>query len=347
VRWKSAAGALAAPGAIILVGERLAEVPGALSAAAGLAETTGARLVWIPRRAGERGAIEAGAMPGLLPVGRPVTDTDARMEVARAWGVASLPSEPGRDTAGILAAAAAGELGALVVAGVDPADLPDPAAALAALAMTPFIVSLELRVSAVTDRADVVLPVAAVVEKPGTFVDWEGRGGTFGAALPVPGVRSDLYVLGEIADEMDVHLGLPDAEAARAEIARIGTWRGARQTAPAVPAEPQDAAGSGEAALATWHLLLDDGRMQDGEPYLAGTARPATARMSPGTAAEAGVADGDKVTVATERGSCTLSAEVTNMPDRVVWLPANSAGCAVRAQLGAGHGTRVTLRSPE
>ena len=347
VRWKSAAGALAASGAIILVGERLAEVPGALSAAAGLAETTGARLVWIPRRAGERGAIEAGAMPGLLPVGRPVTDTDARMEVARAWGVASLPSEPGRDTAGILAAAAAGELGALVVAGVDPADLPDPAAALAALAMTPFIVSLELRVSAVTDRADVVLPVAAVVEKPGTFVDWEGRGGTFGAALPVPGVRSDLYVLGEIADEMDVHLGLPDAEAARAEIARIGTWRGARQTAPAVPAEPQDAAGSGEAALATWHLLLDDGRMQDGEPYLAGTARPATARMSPGTAAEAGVADGDKVTVATERGSCTLSVEVTNMPDRVVWLPANSAGCAVRAQLGAGHGTRVTLRSPE
>ena len=347
VRWKSAAGALAAPGAIILVGERLAEVPGALSAAAGLAETTGARLVWIPRRAGERGAIEAGAMPGLLPVGRPVTDTDARMEVARAWGVASLPSEPGRDTAGILAAAAAGELGALVVAGVDPADLPDPAAALAALAVTPFIVSLELRVSAVTDRADVVLPVAAVVEKPGTFVDWEGRGGTFGAALPVPGVRSDLYVLGEIADEMDVHLGLPDAEAARAEIARIGTWRGARQTAPAVPAEPQDAAGSGEAALATWHLLLDDGRMQDGEPYLAGTARPATARMSPGTAAEAGVADGDKVTVATERGSCTLPVEVTDMPDRVVWLPANSAGCAVRAQLGAGHGTRVTLRSPE
>ena len=347
VRWKSAAGALAAPGAIILVGERLAEVPGALSAAAGLAETTGARLVWIPRRAGERGAIEAGAMPGLLPVGRPVTDTDARMEVARAWGVASLPSEPGRDTAGILAAAAAGELGALVVAGVDPADLPDPAAALAALAATPFIVSLELRVSAVTDRADVVLPVAAVVEKPGTFVDWEGRGGTFGAALPVPGVRSDLYVLGEIADEMDVHLGLPDAEAARAEIARIGTWRGARQTAPAVPAEPQDAAGSGEAALATWHLLLDDGRMQDGEPYLAGTARPATARMSPGTAAEAGVADGDKVTVATEHGSCTLPVEVTDMPDRVVWLPANSAGCAVRAQLGAGHGTRVTLRSPE
>src|SRR5579875_2329614 len=130
--WRDAAQALAAPGAVILVGERLAEAPGALSAVARLAEATGARLAWIPRRAGERRAIEAGALPGLLPVGRPVSDVQARAEVARAWGVASVPSVPGRDTAGILAAAAAGELGALVVAGVDPADLPDPAAALAA-----------------------------------------------------------------------------------------------------------------------------------------------------------------------------------------------------------------------
>jgi NADH-quinone oxidoreductase subunit G len=104
---------------------------------------------------------------------------------------------------------------------------------------------------------------------------------------------------------------------------------------------------SGQAVLATWSLLLDNGRLQDGEPYLAGTAQTACARMSAGTAAEAGVSDGDKVTVATERGALTLPVEVTDMPDRVVWLPANSAGCAVRAQLAAGHGTRVTLRSPE
>ena len=40
--------------------------------------------------------------------------------------------------------------------------------------------------------------------------------------------------------------------------------------------------------------------MQDGEPNLAGTARAAVARMSAATAAEAGAADGGKVTVATE-----------------------------------------------
>jgi len=375
--WQRAGQALAAPGAVILVGERLAEVPGALAAAARLAVASGARLAWVPRRAGERGAVEAGALPGLLPIGRPVTDAAARAEVARTWGKSSLPDMPGRDTTAILAAAADSELGALVVAGVDPADLPGPHAALQAIEMAPFVVSLELRTSAVTDRADVVFPVAAVAEKAGTFVNWEGRGGSFGEALKVAEVRTDLYVLGAIADQMDVHLGLPDAAAARAELAALGTWRGTHPEPPVVtgvwPVVPptHHIHGSGvlDVRLATWHQLLDSGRMQDGEPSLAGTARPAVARMSAATAAEAGVADGDKVTVATDRGSVTVPVEVVPMADHVVWLPAAGltradavpegapypggqelavqAGPTIRAQLGAGHGATVTLRRPE
>ena len=90
----------------------------------------------------------------------------------------------------------------------------------------------------------------------------------------------------------------------------------------------------GQAVLATWHQLLDSGRMQDGEPFLAGTARPAVARMSAATAAEAGTGDGGKVTVATERGSLTtVAVEVAALPDRVVWLPAHSPGCSVRGDL--------------
>ena len=293
-----AASLLAKPGAVILVGERLAEVPGALAAAVRLADASGARLAWIPRRAGERGAIEAGAMPGLLPIGRWVGDPKARAEVALAWNKATLPSTPGRSTSALLDAAASGSLGALVIAGVDPADLPDPGAALRALDQTPFIVSLELRASAVTDRADVVFPVAAVAEKAGTFVNWEGRGATFNAALSVPGVRTDLYVLGAIADEMDVHLGLPSAAAARAELAALGAWKGARPAAPAVlSGTASTGVGDTEHRLATWHQLVDAGRMQDGEPYLAATARPVVARVSPVSAADAGLHDGDKVTV--------------------------------------------------
>jgi NADH-quinone oxidoreductase subunit G len=356
--WQRAGEALASPGAVILVGERLAAVPGALAAAARLAFTSGARLAWVPRRAGERGAVEAGALPGLLPIGRPVTDAAARAEVARTWGKSSLPAARGRDTTAMLTAAADGALGALVVAGVDPADLPDPRAALDAIEMAPFVVSLELRASAVTDRADVVFPVAAVAEKAGTFVNWEGRGGSFAEALRVPEVRTDLYVLGAIADQMDVHLGLPDAAAARAELAALGAWRGTRPEPPimttAWPSEPSASADLDPSAglavrLASWHQLLDSGRMQDGEPALAGTARPVVARISAATAAEAGLADGDKVTVVTGHGSVTVPVELAPMADHVVWLPAAGlpGGATLHAELGAGHGAMVTLRRPE
>ena len=372
--WRQAGQAIGAPGAVILVGERLAQVPGAFAAAARLAVASGARLAWVPRRAGERGAVEAGALPGLLPIGRPVTDPAARAEVARVWGKSSLPAAPGRDTAAMIAAAADGELAALVIAGVDPADLPDPQAALRAIETVPFVVSLELRASAVTDRADVVFPIAAAAEKAGTFVNWEGRGGSFAAALRVPEVRTDLYVLGAIADQMDVHLGLPDTAAARAELASLGAWRGTRPEPPGVtetwpatsPGQHLIRSGVLDVRLATWHQLLDSGRMQDGEPSLAGTARPVLARMSAATAAEAGIADGDKVTVATGRGSVTVPVEVVPMADHVVWLPAAGLpqtatqprpgvpypgepgpASTIRAELGAGHGATVTLRRPE
>src|SRR5215472_13636094 len=375
----AASTAIRRPGAVILVGERLAEVPGALTAAAELAAKTGAKLAWIPRRAGERGAIEAGALPNLLPGGRRIGDSAAAIEVARTWGVSSLPDEPGLGTTEILAAAQRGDIEALVVAGVDPYDLPDPDAALAAIESAGFVVSLELRVSAVTDRADVVFPVAAVAEKPGTFVNWEGRPGTFVAALAVPSVRSDLYVLGALADEMNVHLGLPDAAAARHELEELlasgRTVPASGSKAPPDPPMPSARAGeravaagsvasasasrlsasidqlglqhpgAGRALLATWHNLLDAGRMQDGEPNLAGTARTAVARMSAATAAEAGTADGGKVTVATGHGAITVPVEIADMPDRVVWLPTNSVGCTVRPTLHAGHGAVVSISS--
>jgi NADH-quinone oxidoreductase subunit G len=336
-----AAAALRQPGAVIMVGERLAGVPGALSSVARLAQVTGAGLAWVPRRAGERGAVEAGALPNLLPVGRPVTDPAARAEVARAWNVAELPAAPGRDTAGILAAARDERLDALVIGGVDPYDLPDPAAALAAIEATPFIVSLEQRVSAVTDRADVVLPVAAVAEKAGTFVNWEGRGRPFDAALKVPGVLSDLRILDMLAGEMDVHLALPGPEAARRELASLGAYKGTRPSAPDVSALLVPEPGQGEALLTGWRQLLDAGRLQDGEPYLAGTAKPAVARLSAATAAE--IETNGKVTVSTGRGSVTVPVEITDMPDRVVWLPFHSDGCLVHRDLGVSAGAVVKI----
>ena len=99
----------------------------------------------------------------------------------------------------------------------------------------------------------------------------------------------------------------------------------------------------GQAVLAGWRLLLDNGRMQDGEPHLAGTARKAVVRLSADTAAEIGAADGESVTVSTSRGSISLPLAVTDMPDRVVWLPLNSSASAVHRRLGVTLGSIVAI----
>ncbi|MDI5966585.1 NADH-quinone oxidoreductase subunit G [Streptomyces sp. SL13] len=343
-----AAEALRAPGAVILVGERLAGVPGGLTAALRFAAATGARLGWIPRRAGDRGAVEAGALPGLLPGGRPLTDPAARDEVADVWRVATLPSGFGRDTGQMLAAAADGSLAALVVAGVDPADLPDPVRTREALERVTFLVSLEQRPTEVTGYADVVLPVAAVTEKAGTFLNWEGRARLFEAALKpdqmtARHLRSDARVLDMVADAMDLHLGLPDVRSARAELNRLGTWSGQRPGAPAETGGHLPAPRPGEAVLAAHRMLLDEGSLQRGDAALDGTRHPAPVRLSPATAAEVGVKDGDPVAVTGPAGTLTLPLEVTDMPDRVVWLPLNSTAGGAYRGLGAVPGQAVTI----
>ncbi len=336
----SAAAALRADGAVVLVGERLAMVPGALTAAAALADATGARLAWVPRRAGERGALEAGAFPTLLPGGRPVGDAAARSEVATAWQVEDLPSIPGRDTTGIVEAARSGAVGALVVGGVDPADLGviDAAGALA----RPFVVSLEIRPSAVTEQADVVLPVAWHAEKSGTFVDWEGRVREFTAALS-SGAVSDHRALDMLASEMGEFLGTRTVAEIRSELEALGAWSGPRPSGPSTDPGEVPSLVEGSLVLATWRNLLDKGSLQDGEPYLAGTAPSPVARLSAATAEAIGVAEGDTVTVSAGTVTVTVPVGLAEMADHVVWLPTNSEGCDLRGMLASAPGALVTV----
>jgi len=333
-------------GGILLVGERLATVPGALSAATALARTTGARLAWVPRRAGERGAVDAGCLPNLLPGGRAVADPSARADVAAAWGVDSLPATAGRETSAILQAAAGGRLEALVVGGVDPVDLPAPAAARTALEAVRFLVSLEVRASEVSRRADVVLPVAPVAEKPGTFVDWEGRERPFGAVLAAGGALPDVRILAGIAEEMGPGLGFRTVEQAAAELAELGDWDGERPAAPTValpePDPGQAPAAGPEHVLDSWKQLVDDGRMLDGEPYLRATGRGLVARLGTASLQRLGVAPGGEVVLRTDSGALTVPVEVADLADGVVWVPQHS-GVALRSALGVEPGQVVRL----
>ncbi len=279
-------------------------MPGGLSAAAALAARTGARLAWVPRRAGDRGALDAGCLPNLLPGGRPV--------------------------------------GGLLVGAVDPGDLADPVLAEQALDAVPFLVSLELRRSAVTDRADVVLPIAPAVEKPGTYMDWEGRLRSFETVLRGSTALTDGRVLEAIAALLDVTLNTGDVQAIRRELGAMPAST-ARPELPTVAAEAVAEPGERAAVLATWHQLIDLGSLLDGDEVLAGTARPPVVRLGKGLAEQLRVADGDLLTVRTDRGAVTLPAAIADLPPQVVWLPTNSPGSTVRRDLGVTAGAVVRL----
>ena len=230
----------------------------------------------MPRRAGERGAIEAGALPTLLP-GRPAGRRRAAPgpRSARVWGVRRLPgrarprrrADPGRG--------GRRRARALVVGGVDPADLPDPAAALDAL------------------EADAVRGQPGA---PGQRGDRAGRrraagraGGREGRARSSTGRAAAAVRRRPRRPRRPVRPA--GARRARRRAGRApraarrggGPPRARPRSAPGTASGPPPAgqcrvpAGArrcwrpGEAVLATWHELLDAGRLQDGEPHLAGT----------------------------------------------------------------------------
>jgi NADH-quinone oxidoreductase subunit G len=327
---------------VILVGERASESAGLFSEVAALAAKTGAKIAYIPRRAGERGALEAGALGNLLPGGRPVSDAAARVDIAAAWGVDSLPTTPGRSTSEIISALAVGDLDAVVVGGVDAHDLPHGREAIAALKKG-FVVSLEIAPSSVTAVADVILPVAAITEKSGSFLNWEGRARAFDAAVADSHNRSDVRILSMLADALGNPISLGTVTSSAREFNQLGSWDGLRvQLAPVAAATPQSVSGN-EALLTSWRRLLDMGTLQKGEDNLAGTRRPTVAVISPKRAESIGITTGQQLRISNAHGSITIPVLVEDIHDDAVWIPRNSFASQALVALDAVHGDVVTV----
>jgi NADH-quinone oxidoreductase subunit G len=328
-----------AQGGVIVVGERLASVQGAYTAALAAAQRLGAKLVWIPRRAGERAAVEAGLLPGLLPAGRSLADLgqEPALELfGPGQGLAK-----GRDINRIIRAAAAGRMDALLVGGLEVADLHDPADALKALTRT-RVVALQVRRDEVAPWADVVLPVAPAAEKPGTFINWEGRLRPFPQVLTSTAL-SDARVLQALAAQMGVDLPLGRVETVHRVLADLGR-PAVRPAAPASAVGTPAAPGRGQAVLATWHNLVDDAAGTAGEPHLAASAPLPVATVSAATAAAAGVKPGGTLVVSGDGEAIELPCRIEpTAVDGVVHVPTKSPGSWVYAALGAAHGSVVKL----
>ena len=338
--------ALGQPGAILFVGERLAEVKGGLSAAVALAAETGAKLAWVPRRAGDRGAVDAGCLPNLLP--ERATGDRRRCPGRAERGLEAQDRHhlrlAGRDTDAIIAAAAAGQdrrVGRRRRRPGRPVGPGSGRAGTGQCGLPGLVRGAPLR----GDRAG------------GRGVPGGSGGGEVGH-LPRPGrgacvpsrpswrrppcptrgcwTRSRARWAWRSAARTSTTSGASCGSSRLTEVVRLATPK----VAPATRPTP----GAGSAILATWPQLVDDGRMLDGDNILRGTARPAVVRMSKQTAAGLGnLADGDLATVSSGRGSLTLPVALTEMPDGVVWLPTNSPGSAVRRALGVSSGAVVSV----
>jgi NADH-quinone oxidoreductase subunit G len=206
-----------------------------------------------------------------------------------------------------------------------------------------FVVSLEIAPSSITSVADVVLPVAAITEKSGSFLNWEGRARAFDEAVADSQNRSDVRILSMIADAMGESIMLGTVTASAREFNQLGKWDGARaELAPVSPASPKSVSGN-EALLTSWRRLLDMGSLQKGEDNLAGTRRPTVAVISPKRAESIGVTTGTQVRVSNANGSITLPVLVEDIHNDAVWVPRNSFGSQTLISLDAVHGDVVTV----
>jgi NADH-quinone oxidoreductase subunit G len=310
-------------GAVIVLGERLASSPGAYTAALKAAEVLGARLVWIPRRVGERAAVEVGLLPGLGLAGH-AADGPAGLDVNQ-----------------ILRAGANGDIDAVLLGGLEVSDLPDPELAREAFSRTK-VVALQVRRDAVASFADLILPVAPPQEKTGTFINWEGRYFPFpqvltSAALP------DYKVLAKIAEKLGQSVGFGQVAEVHRLFAKLGPRKQALP-APQVAVAAEAELEPGQAILSSWHQLVDDAAGLDGEPYVAASAPAPVVRLSAATASALGIDDGADLAVSTDRGQIVLPAKVIeDMSDNVVHLPTKSPGSWVLQTLGAAPGSVVNL----
>jgi NADH-quinone oxidoreductase subunit G len=182
--------------------------------------------------------------------------------------------------------------------------------------------------------------VAAVTEKSGSFMSWEGRTRAFEQALPESSHQSDLYILSLIAQALGKPLGFNTVRGAAKEFGTLANWDGARATFTAHPSAP---AAQGT-TLASWRQLLDNGSLQVNEPNLSGTARKAVARINGKFADSLGVSTGDLITVSTEHGALSLNVEISDVVDNAVWLPRNAVASQSLRMLGVLNGAQVNVR---
>jgi assimilatory nitrate reductase catalytic subunit len=123
------------------------------------------------------GGREVGGLANLISAHRDMANPAHRAEVAKLWGLADVPSAPGKTAVEMFQAAADGEIKALWIACTNPAQsMPDLNTVKEALRRAEFVVLQEAFLNTETARfADLLLPASTWGEKIGTVTNSERR----------------------------------------------------------------------------------------------------------------------------------------------------------------------------
>ena len=153
------------------------------------------RFAFLGGYANSRGAADMGLLPDLLPGYVPVTAPGAFSEYP------GLPATPGKTLKEMKEATASGELGALLIAGADPAaKLRLDAAAL----KKTFVIVADIFLTQTAALADVVFPAASLYEKSGTVTNTFGDVQLVSKAADRAGVKPEFEILVRLAGAMGV-----------------------------------------------------------------------------------------------------------------------------------------------
>jgi NADH-quinone oxidoreductase subunit G len=206
---------------VVVLGRGSVAQPAAstVHAASKLTAVPGVRFLSALPRANVQGALDLGLTPGFLP-GR--ITLDAGYEHFRdAWG--GVPDLRGLDAEGILRAAAAGSIEALILVDTDPlVDFPDRALASAALANCRVVLSIGAFADGAASRADIVLPTTVWGEQSGSATNLEGRVQRFSRKVTAGRTAMPAWrIAAELALRFGSDFDLETVEEVQQEVARL------------------------------------------------------------------------------------------------------------------------------
>ena len=174
------------------------------------------------------GGREVGGMANLLSGHRDLGNAQHRAEVAALWGVADVPTTPGKTAVEMFQAAADGEIRALWIACTNPAQsMPDQATVRRALQRAEFVVVQEAFATTATCAfADLLLPATTWGEKDGTVTNSERRISRVRTAVNAPGAaRHDWQIAVEFAQRLEKEMrGAPEVSTATPNPTRVSLF---------------------------------------------------------------------------------------------------------------------------